>query len=178
MQDYNFEGRILDVEIDEETGRRLRAIAAAGENPNAIVKAAGASLQDFRRFLRENRLANQPEAETLMKVWEHYERPKTQSQPGPKQTFINELAGKVGISPAEAREVVDAIFSTDPRRGIIAKELSAGRDFTITGFGTFRTSQRKAHMGRNPQTGEQIRIPAMTVPRFRAGKGLRERVRE
>jgi DNA-binding protein HU-beta len=73
--------------------------------------------------------------------------------------------------------VLDSIFSTEARKGIIAIELDAGRDFTITGFGTFGTRNRKARMGRNPQTGAAIHIPAMTVPTFRAGKGLKDRVR-
>lgn len=95
-----------------------------------------------------------------------------------KDEFAGKLAKKVDVSKSKASEVIDAIFSTDPRQGIIATELDAGRDFTITGFGTFGTRRRKARQGRNPQTGAKIQIPAMTVPTFRAGKGLKERVRQ
>lgn len=95
-----------------------------------------------------------------------------------KDEFAEKLAKKVDISKTKAKDTIDAIFSTDPREGIIAVELDAGRDFTITGFGTFGTRDRKARKGRNPQTGESLTIPAMTVPTFRAGKGLKERVRE
>ena len=94
-----------------------------------------------------------------------------------KDEFAAKLAGKTGVTKAKAAETINAIFSTDSGRGIIAVELDAGRDFTITGFGTFGTRNRKARMGRNPQTGAPIHIPAMTVPTFRSGKGLKDRVR-
>lgn len=94
-----------------------------------------------------------------------------------KDDFAAKLASKTDMSKTKARDVIDAIFDTDPGHGIIAVELDAGRDFTITGFGTFSTRRRKARQGRNPQTGEPIQIPAMTVPTFKAGKGLKERVR-
>lgn len=94
-----------------------------------------------------------------------------------KDEFAAKLAGKAGLSKAKAREVIDHIFTTDAGNGIIAVELDGSRDFTVTGFGTFGTRRRKARMGRNPQTGAAIHIPAMTVPTFRAGKGLKDRVR-
>ena len=94
-----------------------------------------------------------------------------------KDDFAAKLASKTDISKAKAREVIDAVFATAPREGIIAVELDGGRDFTITGFGTFSTRNRKARTGRNPQTGATIHIPAMTVPTFKAGKGLKDRVR-
>jgi len=94
-----------------------------------------------------------------------------------KDDFAAKLAKKCDLSKGKAREVIDCIFSTDPGHGIIAVELDAGRDFTVTGFGTFGTRNRKARMGRNPQTGQSIHIPAMTVPTFKAGKGLKDRVR-
>lgn len=95
-----------------------------------------------------------------------------------KAEFAEKLADKVDISKTKANDVIDAIFSTKPREGIIAVELDAGRDFTITGFGTFKTRKMKARMGRNPQTGEKIQIPARRAVSFRTGKGLKERVRE
>lgn len=95
-----------------------------------------------------------------------------------KDEFAEKLGRKVDVSKSKAKDVIDAIFSTNPREGIIATELDAGRNFTITGFGTFDVRQRKQRQGRNPQTGERITIPAMKVPSFRAGKGLKERVRQ
>lgn len=95
-----------------------------------------------------------------------------------KDEFAAKLARKCDISKAKANDCIDAIFSTNPREGIIATELDAGRSMTITGFGTFDTRHRKARTGRNPQTGAAMQIPAMTVPSFRAGKGLKDRVRQ
>jgi len=59
----------------------------------------------------------------------------------------------------------------------ITKSLKAGKDVTLTGFGTFTVSKRAARMGRNPQTGATIKIAAKKVPRFKAGKGLKDAVR-
>ncbi|NNE69858.1 MAG: HU family DNA-binding protein [Rhodothermales bacterium] len=94
-----------------------------------------------------------------------------------KTEMSEKLAKKTGLSKAKAAEVVNCIFDTDPGHGIIAVELDAGRSVTIPGFGTFDTARRKAREGRNPQTGATIQIAARTVPTFKAGKGLKERVR-
>lgn len=94
-----------------------------------------------------------------------------------KQDFAEKLAKKTDLSKAKTMDVIDAIFSTKGREGIIANELDAGRDFTITGFGTFKTRKTKARKGRNPQTGKEIMIAARKSVSFRAGKGLKERVR-
>lgn len=95
-----------------------------------------------------------------------------------KTEFAEKLAKKAEISQAKAKEILDIIFSTDPREGIIATELDAGREVQITGFGTFGTRNRKAREGRNPRTGKTIQIEASTGPTFRAGAGLKERVRK
>ena len=94
-----------------------------------------------------------------------------------KTEMAEKLARKTDLSQVKAREVLDAIFGTEPGEGIIAVELDAGREVTITGFGTFRTGRRPAREGRNPQTGQTIQIPAQTLAKFTAGKGLKERVR-
>jgi DNA-binding protein HU-beta len=95
-----------------------------------------------------------------------------------KDEFADKLAKQTGLSKAKAKDVIEAIFTTEPRKGIIATELDAGRDFTVTGFGTFGTRRRKRREGRNPRTGQSITIPAMNVPSFRAGRGLKDRVRQ
>jgi DNA-binding protein HU-beta len=87
------------------------------------------------------------------------------------------VAEKVGLSLKDARATVDAIFSTEPKRGLMAAELAAGRKVQITGFGTFETRKRKAREGRNPQTGETIQIAATRYPAFHPGRALKERVR-
>ncbi|MDD5750687.1 MAG: HU family DNA-binding protein [Candidatus Pacebacteria bacterium] len=59
----------------------------------------------------------------------------------------------------------------------VTKNLKAGKDVVLTGFGTFTVSKRAARTGRNPQTGAAIKIAAKRVPRFKAGKGLKDAVR-
>jgi DNA-binding protein HU-beta len=57
------------------------------------------------------------------------------------------------------------------------KALKGGKDVVLTGFGSFTVSKRAARMGRNPQTGATIKIAAKKVPRFKAGKGLKDAVK-
>ncbi|MDD5710686.1 MAG: HU family DNA-binding protein [Candidatus Colwellbacteria bacterium] len=70
----------------------------------------------------------------------------------------------------EAEAAVDAVFDT------IAKALSRGEEVAIAGFGTFKVSKRSARVGINPRTGAKIQIGAKTVPKFSAGKGLKDAV--
>ena len=85
------------------------------------------------------------------------------------------LAKKAGLSKKDADAAISALFSTD-RDGIIANEVRAGRKVQITGFGTFESRRRKARTGRNPQTGDAIKIKASKNPAFKAGKGFKDRV--
>jgi DNA-binding protein HU-beta len=93
-----------------------------------------------------------------------------------KTQLIEKLAKKTDLPKTKSADIVNALFDTDPGQGIIATELDAGNSVQVPGFGTFDTAHRKAREGRNPQTGESIQIPARTVPVFRAGKGLKDRV--
>lgn len=93
-----------------------------------------------------------------------------------KTEMSQKLAKKCDLSQAKAQEVLNCIFDTKPGHGIIAVELDAGRDVTITGFGTFGAKHRAARKGRNPATGETIMIAAKKYPFFRAGKSLKDRV--
>lgn len=86
------------------------------------------------------------------------------------------LSAKCDLSQAAAADVIDCIFSTKPRQGIIATELDAGREVSIAGFGKFETRRRAARMGRNPATGATINIAATTVAAFKSAKGLKDRV--
>lgn len=95
-----------------------------------------------------------------------------------KTEMAAKLAKKCDLSQAKAAEIVDTIFSSKPGEGIIAVELDAGRRVSIAGFGTFETRRRKAREGRNPATGATIQIAAATVPAFKAGKGLKDRVND
>ena len=95
-----------------------------------------------------------------------------------KTELAKKLAGRTELSQAKAQEVVEAIFDTNPGKGIIAVELDAGREVSIAGFGKFDTKFRSARMGRNPATGAAIEIAAKTYPVFKASKGLKDRVAE
>ncbi|NOY26493.1 MAG: HU family DNA-binding protein [Oligoflexia bacterium] len=93
-----------------------------------------------------------------------------------KKEMAAKLAKKTGLSQAKALEVINSIFSAEPREGIIAVELDAGRKVTIPGFGTFATKNRAARIGTNPATGKKINIAAKRYAFFKPGKTLRERV--
>ncbi len=86
-----------------------------------------------------------------------------------KADLIEKIFAEQGpkVSKAQAARALDSVIS-----GITAA-LKHGERVTISGFGTFAASKRKARVGRNPQTGEPISIPARTVARFTPGKDLR-----
>lgn len=87
-----------------------------------------------------------------------------------KADLVTEVA-KVVKTKKEAQAAVDCVFST------ITNALKKGDAVTLVGFGTFKVAERKARKGRNPQTGAQIFIEARKVPRFVAGKALKDGVR-
>jgi DNA-binding protein HU-beta len=91
-----------------------------------------------------------------------------------KTELTEALAEATDFTKADAQRAIDALFDTDT--GVIAGTLDGDEKVQITGFGTFETRERKSRMGRNPQTGEKIRIPASTAVSFRAGKGLKDAV--
>lgn len=92
-----------------------------------------------------------------------------------KSDLVDALAEATGMTKADAGRAVDALFSPDS--GIVAKTLRGDGRVQITGFGTFEAKQRKARTGRNPRTGETIRIAATKTPSFRAGKGLKDGIK-
>ncbi|MFH0987435.1 MAG: HU family DNA-binding protein [Patescibacteria group bacterium] len=86
-----------------------------------------------------------------------------------KQDVIEAIAKKTKLPKSEVMEVFNGaldVITTNIQKGVV-----------ITGFGTFMASKRKARIGRNPKTGESLKIPAMSVPRFKAGKTLKDAVR-
>ncbi len=88
-----------------------------------------------------------------------------------KQDLVEVLAKKLGLSKTVAGEFLNVLLDE------IGKSLAKGQEVVLTGFGKFLVSKRKARMGRNPQTGASIKIAAATVPRFKAGKALKDLVR-
>ncbi|HEX6853379.1 MAG TPA: HU family DNA-binding protein [Candidatus Polarisedimenticolaceae bacterium] len=91
-----------------------------------------------------------------------------------KAELTDKLAIKTGLSPKDARIVMDALFDPDPKIGLIAEALIGGDKVAISGFGTFEARARKPRSGRNPHTGETLEIPATRAPAFKAGKPLKE----
>ena len=88
-----------------------------------------------------------------------------------KGDLVEALAKKAECSKTQANDCLNIILDE------ITDSLSKGKNVVLTGFGTFLVAKRKARTGRNPQTGEAIKIPAMKVPRFKAGKKLKDAVR-
>lgn len=93
-----------------------------------------------------------------------------------KSELVDALAQEMDTTKTEAQRIVDALFDTTD--GVIAKTLKDGDRVQITGFGTFETRKRKARTGRNPRTGEEIKIGPTISPSFRPGKALKDAVRE
>ena len=88
-----------------------------------------------------------------------------------KAELIDAIVEKTDLSKKEVSAVVEAMLDK------ITEEMRQGNKVTLTGFGIFKTSKRAAREGRNPQTGATIQIAATTVPKFTAGKALKEAVK-
>ena len=88
-----------------------------------------------------------------------------------KNQLIDEIKQTVSdLTKPEIDKMISAITS------VISKTLKDGDNITLVGFGTFSAVKRAARIGRNPKTGEEIKIAEMTVPKFKAGKHLKEEV--
>ena len=87
-----------------------------------------------------------------------------------KNELVDAVANSTGLKKQEAEKAVDAVFDC------IAGELKKGSEVRLVGFGTFTVTQRAASEGRNPRTGEKIAIAASKLPKFRAGKQLKDAV--
>ena len=87
-----------------------------------------------------------------------------------KMELISSVAEQTDLSRAKATEVIDAVFRA------IEGALKRSEEVRLVGFGTFATAIRKAGTGRNPRTGEPMKIAASTTVRFKAGKALKESV--
>ncbi|MBN2780149.1 MAG: HU family DNA-binding protein [Alphaproteobacteria bacterium] len=85
-----------------------------------------------------------------------------------KAEFISAIANATGYSNAVTKETFDAMVE------VIKKALKKGDKISLVGFGNFEVSKRSARTGRNPQTGETIKIKASKLPKFKAGKALKD----
>lgn len=84
-----------------------------------------------------------------------------------KNDLVRAVAAASGLSTADAARVVDSLTA------VIAEALKSGKDVRLAGFGTFSITERPAREGRNPRTGEMLRLPEARRPRFKAGSRLR-----
>jgi DNA-binding protein HU-beta len=88
-----------------------------------------------------------------------------------KSDLIDKVAKEAKIPRAAAERAVNSFTAS------ITEVLKQGDKITLPGFGTFLTSNRSARKGRNPRTGQEINIPAVRIPKFKAGKGLKDSIR-
>ncbi len=88
-----------------------------------------------------------------------------------KAELIEKVAKDVKISKAAAEKTLNTIIAE------VTRTLKKGNKVTLVGFGTFSVSKRKARKGRNPRTGETIKIAAHKAPKFTAGKGFKDAIR-
>jgi nucleoid DNA-binding protein len=88
-----------------------------------------------------------------------------------KDTLVHTICERTNLSKKDIELMLEAFEDT------VTNELRQGNKVTLTGFGTFKVSKRAAREGINPQTKAKITIPAMTVPKFTAGKTLKEAVK-
>ena len=87
-----------------------------------------------------------------------------------KAALVNAVAKKTGLSKKETEQAVNATFEA------ITETLVAGEKVQLVGFGAFEVKERGARIGRNPQTKEEIEIPATRVAAFKVGKALKDAV--
>ena len=87
-----------------------------------------------------------------------------------KTELVEAIAKDTGLSKAASEKAVKAFVD------VVSKELKKKGKVQLVGFGTFETSKRAARTGKNPQTGAAIKIPAGVVPKFKAGKALKDAV--
>lgn len=87
-----------------------------------------------------------------------------------KAELVNRVAERTGLTKKDTEKAVNAVVEA------IEEALAVGEKVSLVGFGTFEVRARSERTGRNPQTGESIRIPASRVPAFRPGKALRDNI--
>lgn len=87
-----------------------------------------------------------------------------------KNDLVQAVADEANLSKADAARAVDAVLSS------VGKALKQGDTVALVGFGTFQVKERAARTGRNPRTGEQVKVPSKRTPYFKMGKELKERL--
>ncbi|SFM95905.1 HU family DNA-binding protein [Dokdonella immobilis] len=87
-----------------------------------------------------------------------------------KAEFVGAVSDAADMTKADAERAVEAVFK------VVKKALKSGDSISLVGFGTFSVRKRAARTGRNPRTGDTIKIKASKVPAFKAGKGLKDAI--
>lgn len=87
-----------------------------------------------------------------------------------KAELVDEISKETGLTKKDSEAALKSFI------GVVSKELSKGNDVQIIGFGTFSVGERAARSGRNPKTGETIKIAASKSPKFKPGKALKDAV--
>lgn len=87
-----------------------------------------------------------------------------------KGEFVSAVAEAAEMTKADAERAVEALFQ------VVKTALNSGDSISLVGFGTFSVRKRAARTGRNPRTGDTIKIKASKVPAFKAGKGLKDAI--
>ena len=85
-----------------------------------------------------------------------------------KAELVQAMAERAGLSKSDAEKALNAFVE------VVGGELGKGGKVQLVGFGTFEVAERAARTGKNPQTGEAIKIPASKAPKFKAGKALKD----
>lgn len=88
-----------------------------------------------------------------------------------KAELVDKIAASAGLTKTDANRSLDSMIDA------VKAALKKGQKVTLVGFGTFSVSKRKARKGRNPRTGAEIKIPATKVPKFTAGKTLKDAIK-
>jgi DNA-binding protein HU-beta len=88
-----------------------------------------------------------------------------------KEELVDRIAKEAKVTKAQANKAIAAFFNG------VTGTLKKGGKVSFVGFGTFSVAKRKARMGRNPQTGAPLKIAASRVPKFKAGKQLKDAVK-
>ena len=88
-----------------------------------------------------------------------------------KAELVDKIASSTGLSKADSSRALDSTLNS------VRAALKKGQKVTLVGFGTFSVSKRKSRKGRNPRTGDVITIPAAKIPKFTAGKSLKDAIK-
>ena len=89
-----------------------------------------------------------------------------------KQELVAEMVAQTNLTKKDVEAVLNSFID------VVTKELKVGEKVQLVGFGTFDVAERAARVGRNPSTKEEIQIPASKAPRFKAGKALKDAVKD